>query len=883
MSMWSSFGWWLGARSRSRPIRTRRPAKGWTPRLEQLEDRCVPTLATPTLSAIPNVTSVALGTTSVTLKDTATLAGGSSPTAPSGTITFTLFLGSTQVDSETATVTGDGSFSTPTGYTIPTAATGTYQWDASYSGDANNNPVSDTNSTNEQVTVSAGGATLASTTLASTPSETTSATTSNATTGTLGTSSVVFKDTAVLSGSTVSGSTPTGTITFTLYYNGGSTPVDTETATVSGNVSYATPKGYTLPTTATATGTYQWDVSYSGDGNNNAVSDTNNATEQVVTNPASPTLTTTPSTSTSTITGGPGGAGGTTTVTLSTTAPTLTDSATLAGGYFESGTITFYLFAPGVTPNATDSNAVDTEIATVNGNGTYTTPTGYTLSTTGTVAGTYQWDATYSGDGNNTTVSDNGKETMTVNPATTTLTSTAGATVLAGSGSKLTDSVTLSGYSPSGYILFTLTAPGSSTVLDEEIVGVTSATTTYSTTKDYVPTAAGTYTWTAKYSGDGNNKSVSSTATEVVQAGTTPTLTTKPGATVVLSTPKALTDSATLAGGAKPTGTLAFFLFGPGVTPNATDSNNVYSDAIAITGNGTYTTSTASGSKVGGFTPSGSGTLAGTYEWVVTYSGDAKNNAVSNTSGTETVSVASPKLITTPGGAVMIGSGTNMNASATVTGGFSPGGSILFTLTAPNGTIVYTDIVTVTSNSTFTTASGTSPGGYAPTTVGTYEWAVSYTGDGNNNGASIKANSDPQTANLHPNTPTLTTTPGGTLVFGSGARLTDSVKLTGGASPTGTITFYLFAPGVAPNATDSNAVYSDAVTITAGTSTYSTSKGTNPGGYLPGGTGTYDWVVSYSGDSSNNPVSTISAADPNGQAEIVNPAPSPPAPLRWQR
>ena len=51
----------------------------------------------------------------------------------------------------------------------------------------------------------------------------------------------------------------------------------------------------------------------------------------------------------------------------------------------------------------------------VNGNGTYTTPTGYTLPTTGTVTGTYQWDASYSGDGNNKPVSsDTADEQVTV-------------------------------------------------------------------------------------------------------------------------------------------------------------------------------------------------------------------------------------------------------------------------------------------------------------------------------------------------------------------------------------------------------------------------------------------------------------------------------------
>ena len=47
---------------------------------------------------------------------------------------------------------------------------------------------------------------------------------------------------------------------------------------------------------------------------------------------------------------------------------------------------------------------MDTESVAVHGNGTYTTPTGFTLPTTGTVTGTYQWDASYSGDGSNNPV-----------------------------------------------------------------------------------------------------------------------------------------------------------------------------------------------------------------------------------------------------------------------------------------------------------------------------------------------------------------------------------------------------------------------------------------------------------------------------------------------
>ena len=55
---------------------------------------------------------------------------------------------------------------------------------------------------------------------------------------------------------------------------------------------------------------------------------------------------------------------------------TLNDTAVLAGGYYETGTITFTLFQ--------GSTLVDTETVTVSGNGTYTTPTGFTLPTSGT-------------------------------------------------------------------------------------------------------------------------------------------------------------------------------------------------------------------------------------------------------------------------------------------------------------------------------------------------------------------------------------------------------------------------------------------------------------------------------------------------------------------
>ena len=270
----------------------------------------------------------------MTLKDTADLAGGYNET---GTITFTLYRGSALVDTETASVNGNGVYVTPTGYTLPTTGTqiGSYQWDASYSGDANNDAVSDAGNVDEQVTVSA-----ASPKLSTSPSSTSV---------TLGANPVTLKDTADLTG----GYNETGFVTFTLYYDGGATAVDTETVSVSGDGSYSTPTGLTLPSNATATGAYQWDAAYSGDANNNAVSDVDNADEQVTVANSSPTLGTSPSSSS---------------VTLGANPVTLKDTADLAGGYNETGFITFTLYYDG------GATAVDTERVSVSGDGSYAPP-----------------------------------------------------------------------------------------------------------------------------------------------------------------------------------------------------------------------------------------------------------------------------------------------------------------------------------------------------------------------------------------------------------------------------------------------------------------------------------------------------------------------------
>ncbi len=210
---------------------------------------------TPVISTTPNPTTAQLAPTATTLLDSATLSGAYAAT---GTITFTLHDSATVVDTETATVSGAGSYTTPTGFSA--TAAGTYQWDASYTGDPDNNAATDNNAPGEQVTLNA-----ADTSLSTRP---------NPTTVTLGATPKTLSDTAVLSG----GASPTGTITFTLHY--GAAVLDTESVGVTGNGSYSTPTGYTLP--PTAIGTFGWDSSYTGDANNSAATDNGAPGEQVV-------------------------------------------------------------------------------------------------------------------------------------------------------------------------------------------------------------------------------------------------------------------------------------------------------------------------------------------------------------------------------------------------------------------------------------------------------------------------------------------------------------------------------------------------------------------------------------------------------------------------
>jgi hypothetical protein len=172
-----------------------------------------------------------------------------------------------------------------------------------------------------------------------------------------GQTTVFLSDQAILSNFT----NPTGTVNFIL--NGPPGTVGTSFQTVNGNGTY--PSGnFLLPNSGPVAGQYTWTVTFG----------TLVATEATMVSAANPSLTTT----------------------TSLVGLTLTDSATLSLGYFPTGNIVFTLVGPDGVVDATDT-------VTVNGNATYTTPSGFTAD----LLGTYTWNAMYlpNGDPNNVQVS----------------------------------------------------------------------------------------------------------------------------------------------------------------------------------------------------------------------------------------------------------------------------------------------------------------------------------------------------------------------------------------------------------------------------------------------------------------------------------------------
>ena len=188
--------------------------------------------------------------------------------------------------------------------------------------------------------------------------------------------------------------------------------------------------------------------------------------------------------------------------------------------------------------------------------------------------------------------------------------------------------------------------------------------------------------------------------------------------------------------------------------------------------------------------------------------------ALTTTSGTlSTSSVTTTDNVETP---VTLTQDSSLAATVTAkTTRHIPGGTIYVDATDVTGGVPHQKLVIATPTSD------------TLTTTGGFKWAAS---------------------------PTITTETGGTVVLGSGVKLTDSATLAGGVSPTGTITFTLTNP--ASDVKDTEIVPVD------GNGVYS------PTGFLPDKAGTWHWVASYSGDGNN----AAAASGADEEPVVVSPA-----------
>ncbi len=298
------------------------------------------------------------------------------------------------------------------------------------------------------------------------------------------------------------------------------------------------------------------------------------------------------------------------------------DSATVSGGDHPSGSIQFSIKAPDGSTSTVGSPV------TVNGDGTYSAPSSVALAE----VGTYTWSASYSGDSFNNGAVDNGSnESVNSHKASPSIATRASVSANGVVGTDSTsDSATVSGGDhPSGSIQFSIKAPDGSTSMVGSPVTV-NGDGTYSAPSSVALAEVGTYTWSASYSGDSlNNGAVDNGSNEsVTSSQASPSIRTTPSPSSG-SVGDVLQDSAILAAGDHPTGTITFDLYDNGTCTGPA----LHEETASVSGNGTYSTSQ-------GYTS----TKGITYYWVASYGGDSKNKSAAAGCADEPVAISAPSI-----------------------------------------------------------------------------------------------------------------------------------------------------------------------------------------------------------------------------------------------
>jgi hypothetical protein len=440
---------------------------------------------------------------------------------------------------------------------------------------------------------------------------------------------------------------------------------------------------------------------------------------------------------------------------------------------------------------------------TATGSGTSATPSGATVNITEGFGGVV--DCTYTNH-------------INVSP---TISTTLSATTI-NLGQSVTDSSTLTGATSTAGGTVTYSAyAGASTCSGTDLLNSAQTVTngTVPGSASFTPTAAGNYSFQAVYSGDANNNGATSVcSTEQLLVKANPTITTSLSKTTA-NIGDSITDSSTLHNAtANAGGTVTYHAYAGANTCTGTDLLNSQKTVM----NGTVPGSDA-------FTP----TTAGNYSFQAVYSGDANNNGNTSVCSTEQLLVKTNPSITTTLSSSSVDVGSTVHDSSALSG----------TTSDATGTVTYT----VYTNNTCSAnprdagtkalnADGSVPdsNGLAFNTTGTFYWQAVYSGDTKNNGATSACTSE--TLIVNPKQPTASTA--------QNLLPNDSFTLSGGFSPTGSITFNLYSPSAAT--CSGPPAYTQTVPVN-GNGTYPTTNST----FLATAEGTWRWQSSYSGDGNN--------------------------------
>ena len=410
-------------------------------------------------------------------------------------------------------------------------------------------------------------------------------------------------------------------------------------------------------------------------------------------------------------------------------------------------------------------------------------------SVTFSSAGTFFWQAVYSGDANNSgasspcTVVNN--EELTVTPHTPSIATVLSASSIQAGGSAY-DTSTLSGTSPSAGGTVTYNYFTNNTCTTGQVVvgtvNVTSGSVPNSASVTF--SSAGTFFWQAVYSGDTNNSGASSPCTAVNNEELTVTPHTPSIAT-------ALSSSSIQAGGsAYDTSTLS------GTSPSAggTVTYNYFTNNTCTTGQvvvGTVNVTSGSVPNSASVTFSS----AGTFFWQAVYSGDTNNSGASSpctavNNEELTVTPHTPSIATVLSASSIQAGGSAYDTSTLSGAALNAGGTVTYSYFT-NDICTTGQVVVGTVNVT----SGSVPNSASVTfsSAGTFFWQAVYSGDTDNVGASSPCTAvSNEELTVTPHTPSIATVLSASSIQAGGSAY-DTSALSGAASNAGgTVTYSYF-------------------------------------------------------------------------------------------